>query len=84
MTSSGSDESLGKVLGVDVEGEKIFPNMLCVLEQLGDIKVSTLVLATGVGVALDVIRRVAPGVTGQLHVLVGTTIEIRTQEPRGT
>jgi sulfate permease, SulP family len=65
---------LGKVLGVDVEGETFFPKVLSALRQLGDVDVATLALATGVVVALIVIRRLAPGVPGPALVLVGATL----------
>jgi SulP family sulfate permease len=74
MGLSIAASQLGKVLGVDVEGETFFPKVLSALRQLGDIGVSTLAVATGVVVALIVIRRVAPGVPGPLLVLVAATL----------
>ena len=84
MGLSIAASQLGKVLGVDVQGETFFPKVLSALQQLGDINVPTLALATGVVVALIVIRRVAPGVPGPLLVLVGATLRDGTHEPRGT
>jgi sulfate permease, SulP family len=65
---------LGKVLGVDVEGETFFPKVLSALGQLGEVNLPTVALATGVVVALIVIRRLAPGLRGPLLVLVGATL----------
>jgi SulP family sulfate permease len=76
MGLSIAASQLGKVLGVDVQGDTFFPKVLSALQQLGDISVPTLALATGVVVALIVIRRVAPGVPGPLLVLVGATLVI--------
>jgi sulfate permease, SulP family len=76
MGLSIAASQLGKVLGVDVQGDTFFPKVLSALQQLSDISVPTLALATGVVVALIVIRRVAPGVPGPLLVLVGATLVI--------
>jgi sulfate permease, SulP family len=74
MGLSIAASQLGKVLGVDVEGETFFPKVLSALRQLGDVNVSTLAVAAGVVVALSVIRGVAPAVPGPLVVLVGATL----------
>jgi sulfate permease, SulP family len=74
MGLSIAASQLGKVLGVDVEGETFFPKVLSALRQLGDVSVPTLVVATVVVVALVAIRRMAPGVPGPLLVLVGAAL----------
>jgi MFS superfamily sulfate permease-like transporter len=74
MALSIAASQLGKVLGVDVQGETFFPKVLSTLQQLGDINVPTLAMSVDVVVALVVIRRVAPGVPGPLLVLVGATL----------
>jgi SulP family sulfate permease len=74
MGLSIAASQLGKVLGVDVEGETFFPKVLSALRQLGDVNVATLALAAGVVVALIVIRRLAPGIPGAAVVLVGATL----------
>lgn len=74
MGLSIAASQLGKVLGVDVEGETFFPKVLSALRQLGDVNVPTLALAAGVVVALIVIRRVAPGVPGPAVVIVGAAL----------
>jgi sulfate permease, SulP family len=74
MGLSIAASQLGKVLGVNVEGETFFPKVLSALRQLGDVNLPTLAMATGVVVALVVLRRLAPGLPGPLLVLVGATI----------
>jgi len=74
MGLSIAASQLGKVLGVDVEGETFFPKVLSALRQLGDVNVPTLALAAGVVVALIVIRRLAPGIPGPAVVIVGATL----------
>ena len=73
MGLSIAASQLGKVLGVDVQGDTFFPKVVSALQQLGDVSVPTLALAIGVVVALIVVRRVAPAVPGPLLVLVGAT-----------
>lgn len=74
MGLSIAASQLGKVLGVDVEGETFFPKVLSALRQLGDVNVPTLALAAGVVVALIMIRRLAPGIPGPAVVIVGATL----------
>jgi sulfate permease, SulP family len=74
MGLSIAASQLGKVLGVDVEGETFFPKVLSALRQLDDVNVPTLVLATGVVASLIVIRRRAPGVPGPLLAIIGAAL----------
>lgn len=74
MGLSIAASQLGKVLGIDVEGETYFPKVLSALRQLDDVNVATLAVATGVVVALITLRQLAPGIPGALVVLIGAML----------
>jgi sulfate permease, SulP family len=61
---------LGKVLGIDVEGEHFFAQVWSALRQLGDVDGPTVTLAVAALAVLLALRRWAPRIPGPLVVVV--------------